>query len=121
MFITSMEGAFSLKGKNAVVTGGNKGIGLGIVTAFAQQGANIAILARDEESGKKVIADLSAKYGGKYAFYKTDITDYENCKATVSAVIADFGNIDILVNNAGIAATGKFLDMEEDLSTWYHA
>ena len=120
MYITSMEGAFSLKSKNAVVTGGNKGLGLGIVTAYAQQGANIAILARDEVSGNTVVADLTAKYGGKYAFYKTDVTDYENCKASVSAIIADFGNIDILVNNAGIAATGKFLEMSEDLADWYH-
>lgn len=115
-----MENAFSLKGKNAVVTGGNKGIGLGIVTAYAQQGANVAILARDEASGNAVAADLSAKYEGKFVFYKTDITDFQNCKASVSNIISEFGNIDILVNNAGVAAAGKFLDMDEDLSNWYH-
>lgn len=120
MFITSMENAFSLKGKNAVVTGGNKGIGLGIVTAFAQQGANVAILARDEASGKAVIADLCAKYDGKFVFYKTDITDFQNCKESISGILSEFGNIDVLVNNAGVAAAGKFLDMDEDLSNWYH-
>ena len=120
MFITSMENAFSLKGKNAVVTGGNKGIGLGIVTAFAQQGANVAILARDEVSGKAVVADLCAKYEGKFGFYKTDITDFQNCKASISSILSELGNIDVLVNNAGVAAAGKFLDMDEDLSNWYH-
>ena len=49
--ITSMEGAFSVKGMNVVVTGGNRGIGKGIATAFAQSGANVAILCRNYEGG----------------------------------------------------------------------
>ena len=45
--ITKMEGAFCLKGKNVIVTGGNRGLGLGIAEAMAQVGANIAIFCRD--------------------------------------------------------------------------
>lgn len=119
MIITSMENAFSLKGRNAIVTGGNRGLGLGIATAFAQQGANIAIFCRDEESANSVVRDFTGKYGGKYAFYKTDITDYESCKASVQGAIADFGQIDILVNNAGIGVAGEFLDMDEDFTDWF--
>jgi NAD(P)-dependent dehydrogenase (short-subunit alcohol dehydrogenase family) len=82
-------------------------------------GANVAIFARDEKSAKEVIADLEKKYGGKYAFYKTDISDMQNCRESVAKCIADFTSIDILVNNAGIATGGDLLDLEEDLSSWF--
>jgi NAD(P)-dependent dehydrogenase (short-subunit alcohol dehydrogenase family) len=114
-----MENAYSLKGKNAIVTGGNKGIGLGITTAFAQQGANVAIFARDEASATEAIKDLSGKYEGKFSFYKTDISDMQNCKESVDRYIADHKTVDILVNNAGIATGGNLLDLEPDLSSWF--
>ena len=119
MHITSMENAYSLKGKNAIVTGGNKGIGLGIATAFAHQGANVAIFARDEAAASEVIKDFSAKYEGKFTFYKTDIADMESCKEAVSRCIADNGTVDVLVNNAGIGTAGAFLDMDENLTPWF--
>lgn len=119
MFITSMENAFSLKGKNAIVTGGNKGIGLGIATAFAHQGANVIIMARDEVTAGQVIEDFKSKYSGTFAFYKTDIADYKNCKASVASAIKDFGNIDVLVNNAGIGTIGNLLDMDENMTDWF--
>lgn len=50
--ISSLESAFSVKGQNVVISGGNRGIGLGIATAFAQGGADVAILCRNIESGK---------------------------------------------------------------------
>jgi NAD(P)-dependent dehydrogenase (short-subunit alcohol dehydrogenase family) len=119
MFITSMENAYSLKGKNAIVTGGNKGIGLGIATALAHQGANVAIFARDEASAKEVIKDFSAKYEGKFSFYKTDISNMQNCKDSVAKCIADYKTIDVLVNNAGIGTGGSLLDMDENMTSWF--
>jgi len=119
MAIESMEKAFCLKGKTAVVTGGNKGIGLGIATALAQSGASVAIFARDEKSCESVVTELREKYEGTFAYYKTDITNHQNCVESVSAVIRDFGSINILVNNAGIGTAGSLLDMEEDLSSWF--
>ena len=116
--IKSMKGAFCLKGKTAIVTGGNRGIGLGIAEAFAQQGANVAILCRDEKTANAVVDRFSKEYDGKFAFYRTDVTDKDNCKASVNAVAADFGGIDILVNNSGIGVTGRLLDMDESLSDW---
>ena len=115
-----MENAFSLSGKNAIVTGGNRGIGLGITTAFAHHGANVAILCRDETSARKVIDDLSGKYPGNFSFFKCDISDYSNCKTAVKDVIDQFGSIDILVNNAGIGVLGNLLDMDEDLAPWFN-
>ncbi len=118
MPIKTMENAYTLKGKNAIVTGGNKGIGKGIATAFAQQGANVAIFARDEATSLEVIKELSV-YGGNHIFVKTDVGNIENCKSSTEAAIKQFGKIDILVNNAGIAAGGPFLDMDENMTDWF--
>jgi NAD(P)-dependent dehydrogenase (short-subunit alcohol dehydrogenase family) len=114
-----MENAFSLKGKNTIVTGGAKGIGLGIATAFAQQGANVAIFARDEKTGAEVVSEFSAKYPGKFSFYKTDIASMQSCRDSVSRYIADHKTVDVLVNNAGIGTGGRFIDMDEELTDWF--
>lgn len=118
MAIKSMENAYSLKGKNAIVTGGSKGIGKGIATAFAQQGANVAILARDEASALETVKELST-YGGNHIFVKANVGDLESCKNATEEVIRQFGRIDILVNNAGVAAAGEFLDMDDNMSDWF--
>ena len=118
MFKTVSEG-LSLKGKNTIVTGGAKGIGLGISTAFAQQGANVAIFARDEAAANEVVSDLQSKYDGKFSFYAADISDMKSCKNAVDRYIADYGSIDVLVNNAGIATAGGLLDMDDELSQWF--
>ena len=116
--INSMNGAFSLAGKNAIVTGGNRGIGLGIAEAFAQQGANVAICCRDEEKANQVIADFRQKYAGKFEFYRLDVMSREDCKDVSLAVAGDFGGIDILVNNSGIKTSGALLEMDESLESW---
>lgn len=118
MAIESMANAFSLKGRTAIVTGGSRGIGLGIATAMAQSGANVAIFARNEEAGQKVVRDFQEKYDGKFAFYKTDIANHQSAVESVGACIRDFGSVDILVNNAGIGPMGGLLDLKEDLSDW---
>ncbi len=119
MHITSMDHAFDLTGKTAIVTGGSKGIGLGIATAFAHQGANVIIMARDTSTAKDVVMDFKDKYTGKFAFYKADISDFGSCKLAVAEAIKDFSNIDVLVNNAGIGTVGDLLDMDEDLTSWF--
>ena len=118
MFSTMTE-AFSLKGKNTIVTGGAKGIGLGITTAFAQQGANVAIFARDKSAATEIIAYMGSKYDGKFTFYEADVADMQSCKAAVAGYIAEQGDIDVLVNNAGIGTAGPLLDMDEDLTSWF--
>lgn len=120
MHLESMENAYMLKGKNAIVTGGGKGIGLGITTAFAHQGANVAIFARDEESAMKVVNEYNEKYEGKFSFYRCDVGDMQSCRDAVEAYVRDNGTIDILVNNAGVGTAGRFLDMDDELSDWFH-
>ena len=114
--IKSMKDAFSLEGKNAIITGGNRGIGAGIARAFAESGADIAIFCRDQAKAAEQIAEL-ASYGGKYEAFSCDVSDLDSCKAAVEAACASFGTFDILVNNAGIGDFAMFLD-DEDLATW---
>ncbi len=115
--ITSMTDAFSVKGLNVIVTGGNRGIGLGISTAFAQCGANVAILCRNKESGEKAAKDLG-QYGTLCIGIQCDTSDPISVKNAVAQVIAAFGAVDVLVNNAGVSTVTKFLD-DKNLSEWH--
>ena len=116
--ITKMEGAFCLKGKNVIVTGGNRGLGLGIAEAMAQVGANIAIFCRDAAKAAEALETLKP-YGTTCKSYSCDVVDMQSVRDAVAAAYADFGNIDILVNNAGVSCTKSLLDMDEDLTDWY--
>lgn len=117
--IVNMQDAFSLKGKNALITGGNRGLGFGIATAMAQMGANIAILCRDSKKAQEALAELE-QYGGKYESFSCDVTDLKSVRKAVAEVYDSFENIDILVNNAGVSCVNELLDMDEELSDWYN-
>ena len=115
--IESMKDAFSVKGYNVVVTGGYSGIGLGICTAYAQAGANVAILGRNIKKGQKTADELSV-YGTKCIAVTCDVSDLNSVKAAKDAVFSEFDHIDVLVNCAGIACTTHFLE-DEDFKEWY--
>lgn len=100
----------------AIVTGGRRGIGLGIAKALAKDGFDIAITGigdADQVSG--VLDDLAA-LGAKAIFLKADLSDLSGHQATVDAVLAQFGRVDCLVNNAGMASVvrGDFLNLEPE-------
>ena len=91
-----------LKGKVAVVTGGSRGIGRAIAEKFAENGANLAIIAtRATEETKKFIEELKEK-GVDARIYTCDIKNPEEVESAAEEITADFGGVDILVNNAGI-------------------
>ena len=93
-------GLFSLKGKNAVVTGGNSGLGQAFATALAKGGANVlaASIVDDDGTTKELIEGC----GVEYKFVKADITAPGECKRIVEECVNTWGHIDILVNCAGI-------------------
>ena len=115
--IGDMKSAYDVSGKNVVITGGNRGIGRGITQAFAESGANVAILCRNIESGKEAVAEIS-KLGGKHAAFRCDISDYNEVKAAAAEVFKFFENVDVLVNDAGVATTTPFLS-ENGLNEWH--
>lgn len=115
--INNMTNAFSVSGLNVIVTGGNRGIGLGISTAFAQSGANVAILCRNKESGDKA-AEGFKEYGGKYFCVACDTSSIESVKKAVGEVYRVFDEVNVLVNNAGVSTVTKFVD-DKELSEWH--
>jgi 2-deoxy-D-gluconate 3-dehydrogenase len=94
---------FSLAGRVAIVTGGNRGIGLAIAEGLAKAGAAIVIAARDKAAGQEAAASL----GASAMFIETDVTNPESCHAMVRGTEDRFGRLDILVNNAGIMRFGR--------------
>jgi 2-deoxy-D-gluconate 3-dehydrogenase len=94
-------GLFDLKGRVAVVTGGNGGIGLGMARGLAQAGAAVAIAGRNVAKSEEAAAAL-AKLGVKTAVLEVDVIDEAACHKMVADTVKQLGRLDILVNNAGI-------------------
>lgn len=100
-----------LKGKVALVTGSTSGIGLGIATAFAQQGADIVLNGfGDAAEIEKVRAGLADKHGVKVIYDGADLSKGAAVRELVENTVRQMGRIDILVNNAGIQHTALIED-----------
>lgn len=91
---------FDLTGHVAVITGGGRGIGEGIATAFAESGAAVVVAARRTEEIDRVASEIS-EAGGRAIAVTTDVTDDNAVEALAKAAIAEFGSLTIWVNNAG--------------------
>ena len=94
-----------LKGKNAVVLGGTRGIGRAIAETFANEGANVAVCARNADQIKEAVSALAA-IGVKATGASVDITDSDALKAWITKAGEELGGIDMLVSNAGAMAQG---------------
>jgi 2-deoxy-D-gluconate 3-dehydrogenase len=92
---------FDLKGRVAVVTGGNGGIGLGMARGLARAGAAIAVAARNQEKSRRAVEEL-AELGVQAMAVAVDVALEPSVTDMVKAVVDRFGRLDVLVNNAGI-------------------
>jgi L-fucose dehydrogenase len=90
-----------LKNKIIIVTGGAKGIGSGIVSVLAEEGATPVIIGRNEEDNKKKVEEIE-KRNQKASFITAELKDPLQCKKAVEKAIELFGRIDGVVNNAGV-------------------
>ena len=95
----------ALKNRSVVVTGGNRGIGRAIALAFADEGANVSIVARDKDALAKVKAEIEAK-GVKAHAISADLFTAEGCKRAIDETAEAFGGLDVLVNNASTSVSG---------------
>lgn len=115
--IESMKGAYDVNGKNVVITGGNRGIGFGIASAFSESGANVCIICRNTNSGAYAVEKLNSN-GGRNTCIECDVSDYNQVKAASNKIFDFFDHVDVLVNNAGVATTTPFLS-PDGLKEWH--
>ncbi|MBM4357372.1 MAG: 3-oxoacyl-ACP reductase FabG [Deltaproteobacteria bacterium] len=105
---------FVLKGKNALVTGGSRGIGRAIAEALARQGAHVVVnYVRGEEAAREVVAAIEGA-GGTAEVLGFDVADMTVAEEQVGALAKRLGKLDILVANAGVAIDGLLLRLKED-------
>ncbi|HTK05643.1 MAG TPA: glucose 1-dehydrogenase [Ktedonobacteraceae bacterium] len=93
---------FQLHGRVALVTGGNRGLGLEMSRALAEAGADVVITSRSEERAQAAARELAEATGRRTLGLAVDVTDASQIAAMVQRVHREFGRLDILVNNAGI-------------------
>lgn len=103
---------FSLKGKNAVVTGGNSGLGQAFALALAKAGANVFVASYVEDDG--TTCRLIEGAGVRFEFMQADISVRGVPKKIVETCVERLGSIDILVNCAGICKLNDVLDFDRD-------
>jgi len=113
MAVASINDIMNLDGKAAIVTGGAKGIGLGIAYRLAEAGASVLIADIDGEAAAQAAADMPTS-GTKSAHLKVDVADEANVVHMVDYCQHEFGSVDILVNNAGIYPPAPVAQMTEE-------
>src|SRR5579871_4385179 len=110
-----MDFSMDFTGKVALVTGGGGGIGRAAAAAFAQRGAKVVVVDRDEREGE-ASADIVRQHGGGATFVPADVTRAADVRGYVEATLAAYGAIDCFFNNAGIEGRlSAVQDMDEEM------
>lgn len=102
-----------LQDKVAIVTGGSRGIGLGIVEAFAREGARVAVVATSDTSAERGAA-AARDLGAEVMAFSADVRDGGRAADVVDKVTTEWGGVDVLVNNAGITRDGLLMKMSDE-------
>lgn len=96
----SYKGSNKLKGKTALITGGDSGIGRAVAVHFAREGADVAIIYLDEDKDAEDTKQMVEKEGRKCVLISGDVGNEEFCRSAVAQAVKELGKLDILVNNA---------------------
>jgi 3-oxoacyl-[acyl-carrier protein] reductase len=105
----------SLAGRAAVVTGGSKGIGLGIALRFAQSGADVAIVARGRDALAQAATRISNAAGARIVTVVADVANADDIKRAYDEAMRGLGRIDIVVNNAGTSRAGPLESLTDEI------
>jgi NAD(P)-dependent dehydrogenase (short-subunit alcohol dehydrogenase family) len=105
--------AFSMAGKRALVTGGNRGLGLAFVRGLAQAGADVVFVSRDADRNAAAVAQL-ADEGCKVQAFDVDITAADGPAAAIDGAVERLGGLDVLLNNAGVAIHRPALEISDE-------
>jgi NAD(P)-dependent dehydrogenase (short-subunit alcohol dehydrogenase family) len=110
----SYQGSGRLRGKRAIITGGDSGIGRAVAIAYAREGADVLIAYLSEDSDAKEVAQLVEDAGQRCVLVAGDLSDPAHCREVVDRAAQEFGGIDILVSNAAYQMTHESLDEISD-------
>jgi len=105
----------NLKGKNAIITGGGRGLGKAIALILANEGVNVGITGRNEENLKMTVDEIQ-RLGVNTAYAVFSIDNEIHVKAGIESIVEQLGGVDILINNAGIGDFGSIEEMPSE--TW---
>lgn len=105
------------KDQVVLVTGSTRGIGKEIASSFAQEGANVVIVGRDQQIASKVSQELTQQ-GLRAVGFGCDVTNFQSVEEIVNKILDKYNRIDILVNNAGVTKDNLLLRMNE--ADWEH-
>lgn len=116
---TEYRAAGKLKGKTALITGGDSGIGRAVALLYAREGADVALVyLPEEQTDAQETADAIKQEGCRVLLITGDVTKPEFCQHAVDQTLEAFGKLDILVNNAGYQQHQSFDDLT--LEQWDH-
>lgn len=115
----SYVGHGKLKGRAAIVTGGDSGIGRAVAIAFAREGADVVISYLSEHDDAKETAHFVEKEGRRAVLIPGDVSSPQHCRDIVNKTVEELGKVDILVNNAAFQMTHETLEEISD-DEWEH-
>ena len=111
--LSNYRAADKLRGRVAIITGGDSGIGRAVAIAFSKEGASVSIIYNENDEDAQKTRTLCEQNGGKCLVIKTDVRDRKACFDAVGQTVREFGGLNILVNNAAYQKTQENL---EDIS-----
>ncbi len=98
----------NLKGKNAIITGASKGIGKSIALRLAEEGVNLLLAARTQNTLDETVGEITSRYNVKCYGLSTDVSKMEDLHRLATTAIKEFKQVDILINNAGVSSQYPF-------------